>query len=713
LTIALEPSSRGTVAENMQPPVASAAQALPDATRKASLFAILLRLAQHFGRRISRDQLGAAAASADGRLSLDEFRRAAGLFGYEVCFERATRKALAEAPIPFALVSTDRDSAVLVTGRNGRSVTIFDPQAEATRTVTTSEVLRLGDRVLIFDRAPEFSWLQLVRRSVRYALWELVAASLFLNLFALAPPIFMMTVYNKIIAHKALGTLDILLVGMLLVYGLEALLRGLRSYIASHTGTKLDALLGKEVVHRILETPYSRLKARSSGHYHETLRQLDTIQQFFTSQAPLLLVDVLFIFVFLTMLTVLSPMLGALTLLAMPIPILFSALFYKAQKRLNAEKLAATSARSTTLAEVAGCATTIKGMALEAYVERKLADRLAQGAVTGLKAASAVNVINVVAAGFQQVLHLLIIFFGARMVISGEISFGALIAASLLAGRALAPLRQCVAAIQQFHDVRTAIGQLNAVVSEERSDFFAGLGVPQRIAALHVEGLTFRYAPDARPALAGISLSLPAGSITGISGRSGCGKSTLAKLLQGLLAPSEGRILVDDTDLAHLSGVAWRRFIGIVPQEIEIFSGTIRENIALAGPDAPFENVIAAAKFACAHEFIQRLPRGYETVLSSGGPELSAGQRQQLCIARMVVRDPTILIFDEATSALDRESETQLMQNLKRCIGGRIVVVISHRPVPLMFADQVATLSDGRLVRVEQHSNPAERAVAG
>ena len=679
--------------------------------RSNGLFICLQRLARHFDKPVSVSDLAAFTGSREPGLSIREITAVASRLGLTAAIERTSAGALQSDPLPLVILQSSTLECAMVLSRQDKELRVSDPMAESVRTVSYAEAKALGDKVISVRIADPFSWFELVRGATRHAVWQLIGASLFLNLFALAPPLFMMTVYNKIITHNAFDTLDILMFGMILVYSLEALLRGLRSYVASHTGTKLDALLSKEVAHRILYAPYADLKATSTGLIREKFSQLDVIQQFYTRQVPLVLVDAAFIFVFVIALFFLSPTLAFVTIAAMPVPVLFSILFFRAQKRLNEQKFELVAARSTLLSEAVAHAMTNKGLALEPEVERRLANKLAAGVATGLKAARSANAINVASAAIQQVAHLLIIFLGARLVMTGELSFGALIATSLLAARALAPLRQCVSAIQQFHDVRTAFSQLDDIVSASEPANDARMPPPTVLESVKVEGLAFAYGEGTPKALEDVSLEFPAGAVVGITGRPGCGKSTLVKILCGLLRPAAGRVLVNGSDLAHFAGSTWRRTIGLVPQEIELLAGTILENIGVGVPDAPIEHIVAAARFSLAHDFIQNLPFGYETRIGEGGLELSAGQRQQICIARALLRDPKVLILDEATSALDRDTETQLMLNIRQRSAGRVIVIVSHRPIPLMCADVVIYMANGRVTNVERIERQPVRAV--
>jgi ATP-binding cassette, subfamily B, bacterial HlyB/CyaB len=258
---------------------------------------------------------------------------------------------------------------------------------------------------------------------------------------------------------------------------------------------------------------------------------------------------------------------------------------------------------------------------------------------------------------------------------------------------------------QDFHQTRLSVERLGDILNTPTEPTYA----PGRAALPDLEGnivfdhVNFRYRPDGQRVLEDVSFSLAAGQVVGIVGLSGSGKSTIAKLIQRLYVPESGRVLVDGMDLA-MADPAWlRRQIGVVLQENVLFNGTIRDNIALADPAMALARVVGAAKLAGAHDFILRLPEGYDTVVGERGSTLSGGQRQRVAIARALVGDPRILIFDEATSALDYESERIVQENMRQIAHGRTVVIIAHRLSTLRIADRVLTIDEGRLVEDGSH----------
>jgi ABC-type bacteriocin/lantibiotic exporter with double-glycine peptidase domain len=344
---------------------------------------------------------------------------------------------------------------------------------------------------------------------------------------------------------------------------------------------------------------------------------------------------------------------------------------------------------------------TVKSLALEPEMERRWEVRLANSAFTSYRAGNLSNVAATLGYLLQMVASLAILSVGAILAIEGEMTVGALIACNMLANRVLVPLRVIATAWHQVQETKEAFRRINEVM-EEAAETPPGTAspTPELRGRIQFEAVDFSFEPGQAPTLRGIDLSIDKGSVIGVIGPSGSGKSTLAKLMQGLYRPSAGRVTIDGTDVQHMSLQALRQQIGVVPQDNQLFAGTVRENIQMGALSRDPDRVVAVAKFVGAHDFIQRLPKGYETVLGERGVGLSNGQRQLLCIARALVRNPRILILDEATSDLDPVAEDFLLRNLQRAARGRTIVIVTHRLAPLAIADRVALLIEGRIERV-------------
>ncbi|MGI9510203.1 MAG: peptidase domain-containing ABC transporter [Geminicoccaceae bacterium] len=653
-------------------------------------------------RPYSSAQILAAAPPTLNGSTAGTIRLAADRLGFKTKSVKASPENLAQVPPPFLLIGRKAGEGWLVTSRledqlelaaaDGGDAT-FHPIAELAERM--SEIMLAKPHAS--ERAPG-DWRSPIMLRLKPILWELGLASVIINLLALATPIFLMTVYNKVINHGALKTLDVLAIGMLTLFAFDWLLRSLRSYITSHAGGRLDAALGSEVAHHLVHQPLKTFEQVPTGQILERLRQLDQLRLFFTSQMPLLFVDLVFVGIFLAVLFFLDARLGAITTAAIPLFLLLSFFAKGRHQALTEASFKAAAAKASSLGETVSQAMTVKALGLEPEMEQRFKQRLAYAAETNFRASNLGGLIANSGQILQQVIALLLVYVGARAIIAGDMSIGALIAATILASRTLQPMRQVLGAWQQLQAMRIAFARLDELM--KRPTELMDLPMP----ALHVHGrirfdnVTYRYANDTRPALDAINLDIASGQIVGVIGPPGSGKSTLAKLLLGLDRPEEGRILVDDLDTRLWSPTTLRQQIGVVPQDVQLFTGSIAENISIGAADQGIDRVMAAAKFVGAHDFIQDLPKGYATQLGERGGGLSAGQRQLMTIARALVRNPKVLILDEATSALDTASENVLLANLKRASRGRTIIMVTHRLAALDIADRAISLADGKIV---------------
>jgi len=540
-------------------------------------------------------------------------------------------------------------------------------------------------------------------RRVRPALVELLLASSVINVLALATPLFMMTVYNKVIGQGALQTLDVLAVGMIGLVTFELLLRALRAHVASRLGARLEVAMGAELARIVLDLPLRQLEALAGRGIGERMRQLDQLRVVFARELPILVVDLVFVALFMAALMALAPQLGWLTLAAMPGFVLLSALGARGQAERARAAARSGAEKAACLNEALGQALSVKALALEGQVQRRFERRLVDAAKAGLAAGGRAGVVGSLAQALQHVTALAVVYVGARAIVAGDLTIGALVAATILSGRALAPMRQAVGTVQQLQQARAAWRDLEAI--ERAPPSIAVAAEVELEGRIRLDEVTFRYAPDRTPAVEGVTLEVGPGTMLALVGPPGSGKSTLVRLLLGLERPEHGRVLMDGHDVAHLPSAALRRQVGIVPQEVQLFAGTIAENIAAGAEDATFARLVAAAKFVGVHDTVQALPAGYDTELGDRGSGLSLGQRQLVAIARALVRNPRILVLDEATSSLDPATEAALLASLRRAARGRTMIVATHRRAVLDACDIAVMLERGRITRT---GTPAE-----
>ena len=437
------------------------------------------------------------------------------------------------------------------------------------------------------------------------------------------------------------------------------------------------------------------------------MRELENIRNFVTSSALTLVIDLFFTFVFLAVMYVYSPLLTFLVLASFPFYIAISAFATPLFRSRLDEKFARGAENQAFLVESVNGIETLKSMAVEPQMQHRWEEQLAGYVAASFRVLSLSNTASNLVQLVNKLVTAAVLYFGARLVIDGNLSVGELVAFNILAGRVSAPVLRLAQMWQDFHQARLSVARLGDILNTTPETIYnpGQTTLPAIRGEVTFEHATFRYRIDGPEVLHDVSLRVPAGQVVGIVGPSGSGKSTFAKLIQRLYVPESGRIMVDGIDLGVIDPSWLRRQIGVVLQENVLFNCSVRDNIALADRSLPIEKIIAVAQMAGAHEFILELPNGYDTIVGERGSSLSGGQRQRLAIARALVTDPRILIFDEATSALDYESERVIQQNMPLLARGRTVFIIAHRLSTVRRSDRIITIDRGRLVEDGSHDD--------
>jgi subfamily B ATP-binding cassette protein HlyB/CyaB len=529
---------------------------------------------------------------------------------------------------------------------------------------------------------------------------EVLLASFLIQLFGLATPLFFQVVMDKVLVHKALTTLDVLAIGFLAASFSEVILNALRNYLFSHTTTRVDVELGARLFSHLTALPLAWFQARQAGQSVARVRELDSLRNFITSTALTLVIDLGFTFIFFAVMYFYSPTLTLIVLASIPFYVVLSIFITPILRHRLDQKFQYGAANQSFLVEAVTGVETIKSLALEPQMRKRWENMLASYVTAGFRAQNLGQMAGQTANFIQKLTTLLIIWFGAHQVMEGELSVGQLVAFNMIAGRVSGPILKLTQLWQDFQQAGISLKRLGDILNTPcEPGLDPGRGsLPALRGEVKFEQVRFRYRPDGPAVLEDMNLDIHQGEIIGLVGRSGSGKSTLAKLIQRMYVPESGRVLVDGVDLA-LVDTAWlRKSIGVVLQENVLFSGTVRENIALSDPGLSMERVVAAAKLAGAHDFILELPEGYDTQVGERGGSLSGGQRQRLAIARVLTGNPRILIFDEASSALDYESERVIQNNMAAICRGRTVFIIAHRLSAVRLAHRIFVLDKGRLV---------------
>ncbi|MEL7639088.1 MAG: ABC transporter transmembrane domain-containing protein [Solidesulfovibrio sp.] len=535
---------------------------------------------------------------------------------------------------------------------------------------------------------------------------DAAVAAVMLYVLALAMPIYFQIVIDKVLTHKGLSTLQVLSCGMLVALAFEAGFTYLRGILVLHAASRIDIRVAGRTFARLTSLPLRFFGQSRVGVLIQHMQQADKIREFLSGKLFFTLLDALALVVFIPVLFFYSV---PLTLLVLGLSLVLGVFLAVIVPVLRARLLTLYKAegdRQSFLVETIRGMETVKALSLEPSRRRGFEDAAARAVSTRFTVGRIGNAATASVGFLEKVMILCIPWIGVFLVFDGSLSVGALIAFQMLAGRVTQPLVQMVSLVQEYQEKGLAVKMLAAIMNEPPERAGSGEGVRPKLAGEVVfEAVTFRYGPDAASpaALCGLTVRFAAGQMIGVAGRSGSGKSTLARLIQGLYAPTEGSIRFDGHDLRECDVAHLRRQIGVVLQDSFLFSGTVRENIAMARPGATMDEVVWAARLSGAEEFIRRLPRGYDTVLEENGSNLSGGQRQRLAIARALLTNPRILILDEATSALDAESEAIVQDNMARIGRERTTIVISHRLSMLAGADAILVLDAGRLADYGTH----------
>jgi PrtD family type I secretion system ABC transporter len=541
-------------------------------------------------------------------------------------------------------------------------------------------------------------WLPLVLKPLAATFREVVALSLFINLLALAVPIFSLQVYDRVVFHAGLSTLSALVLGMALVVAFDFILRQARARILQTVAVHIDVTIGRRLFDTLASLPLDVLEARPAEHWQSLHRDAEQVRTALSGSAALLACDLPFAIVFLGLVVVIAPPVAMVLVVALP---LFGLLAWRSGRMMAATAARErhdARARDALVAEMIGGRATIKALALDGALRPLWEDRHAaaieEAVRRGARADGYTNLATTLAIATQVAMTTA----GALAILDQALSIGALIAAGMLSGRITGPLAQLVGNWRAYVGFSAAARRLGATFALAEAPATGAIRLGRPEGRLRLEEVTFRYSGTAAAAIEQLSLEIPARGLTGLIGRNGSGKSTLLKLILGLYRPQAGRVLLDDADIAQLGRADLAAAIGYVPQTTQLFSGSIRDAIAQCHPAATDDAVIAAARAAGAHAFVIDLPDGYATEVGEGGFRLSAGQRQRLAIARALLTDPPVLLLDEPTAALDRGAELALRDSLVALARSRTIVVVTHSPLLLAVCTRMIMLERGRLV---------------
>jgi ATP-binding cassette subfamily C protein LapB len=558
---------------------------------------------------------------------------------------------------------------------------------------------RLDGRVEMIEAAPPKSWFWGTLAEFWPIYSEVLLAALLINLFALATPLFIMNVYDRVVPNQAIETLWVLAIGVAVVFLFDFLLRNLRSYFADVAGRGADAIIASRLFERMMGMRMA-VRPPSAGALASQMREFETLRDFFTSATLLTLVDLPFIFLFIGIIWFIGGPIAYVPLTAVPIIVIAGILLQIPMHRVVNRTVRESAQKHALLFEAIGGLETVKGMGAEGRLQRDWETFVDRTSDTATKARSLSTIAVSIAALGQNMVMVGVVIFGVYLIAEGELTVGALVACTILAGRAMAPLAGVAGVCTRFQQSRAALKGLDQIMHlpVERPSERTFLSRPDLKGDITFDKVEFSYPNQEIQALRGLAFRAKAGERIGVVGRVGSGKSTLGRLVLGLFDPDSGAVLVDGTDVRQIDPAELRRKIGYIPQDSYLFFGSVKDNIALAAPNADDAAILKAARIAGVEDFVRTHPKGFDLPVGERGESLSGGQRQAISIARALLNDPPIMVFDEPTSAMDNASENRFKGRLTEILPGKTLILITHRPSMLSLVNRLIVVEGGRVV---------------
>lgn len=633
--------------------------------------------------------------------------------GLQLCHIQSDWETLPDLSFP-ALLHWHQEHWVVIYEAQGDRLLIADPvnRQQTCETVPRNivEAAWNGQLWLITpaSKADKFSlsWFLPAVWQYRKLLGEVLLTSLVLQVLGLATPLITQVIIDKVIVHESLATLNVMAIALLAVGLFEAILGILRLFLFSHTTRRLDLSLSAQLFRHLLQLPLAYFEARRVGDTVARVQELENIRQFLTGTALTIVLDAIFIVVYLLLMAFYSVKLTLISLVIIPAFIVMVLTVTPILRYWLNESFNRQADSQSFLVETVSGIHAIKAHTAQLPTRDRWEGLFARSVGTSFRASTISNIDSHVGEWLMHLSELLVLWFGAMLVIDHKLSVGQLVAFQMLSQRSISPLLHLAQFWQNFQQVLLSVDRIGDILNEApEATTDTGLVLPRLQGRVHFEQLFFRYQPHQEPVLRGITFTAQAGMFVGIVGRSGSGKSTVSKLIQRMYQPESGQIMLDSFDIKTANLTSLRQQIAIVLQDDFLFNASVFDNISFGKPDVSLDQVMEAAKLAVGHDFIIDLPQGYDTFIGERGTGLSGGQRQRIAIARLFLSDAPILILDEATSALDSETERIVLQNLQRQRRDRTVLMITHRFAPLRQADWVIVLEKGVLVEQGTHAD--------
>lgn len=672
-------------------------------------------LSRRYNKPTSQDALRAGLPLADNRLTPELFVRAAGRIGLSAQIVKRSLDDISALVLPVVLLLRNGQACILDSlDRAMGEAYIVEPESgtgERPVELHELEIEYIGQAIFIkpqyqFDqRAPDvlspptrhWFWGTLARSWRIYR--DVLVASLLINLFALASPLFLMNVYDRVVPNNAVETLWVLVIGVSLVYVFDLLIRALRAYFIDDAGKKSDILLSASIFEKVLGL---RMEARpvSVGAFANNLSEFESVRNFITSSTVAVLVDLPFSLLFIAVIALIDLKVAIIALLGIPLIVIYGFLIQAPLRDAVDKSFRASALKNATLIEGLIGIETIKTLGAEGVLQHRWEQAVAYISRWGTRARMLSTSATSVAVFVQQLATVAVVAAGVYLISKSEMSLGGLIATVILTSRALAPMGNVVNLAVHYHQAKAALKTLNNIMEMpvERPAEHSFVSRARFDGAIDFDEVSFRYPGQMTTALHKVSLHIRPGEHVGIIGRTGSGKTTIGKLILGLYAVGDGSVRIDGVDIRQLDPAELRRNIGYVPQDGMLFYGTIRENILFGSPYVDDASMIRAARAAGVSEFVDRHPLGYDMPIGERGEGLSGGQRTAVMIARSLLHDPPIYLLDEPSNAMDSGTEQLLKIRLAEIVANKTLLVVTHRASLLDLVERLIVLENGSVV---------------
>ncbi|MDA0979067.1 MAG: type I secretion system permease/ATPase [Proteobacteria bacterium] len=655
----------------------------------------------------SAESLVAGLPLEDGRLTPPLFVRAAAGADFTASYLERSLEDITPMVLPVVLELEDNHACVLVEKSDDRAEVLFVDEDEKLHQVPLDSLKSryTGWCYLVkpglehADESSSSSWFWNTIKRSRGLYAEILVASLLINLFALVTPLFIMNVYDRVVPNHAVETLWVLASGVAIVFLFDVVMKSLRGYFIDAASKRADIMLSSSTFSRVMDIRMSERPDRV-GSFANNLQEFDSFREFFTSTTLIALIDLPFVILFVLLIYFIGGILAAVPLVAIPLVLVAGFLFQKPLQQVINEVFKESAAKHAMLIEVLGSLDTVKGIRAEGVMQKRWETFNARLAKMGLKSRvlslSMMNLAQLV----QQMSTVAIVAVGVYAIIDGNLSIGGLIACTILTGRCLAPMGQVASILTRYHHSMAAYRSIDRIMHlpVERPANRRFLHRPDIRGDIEFRNVSFSYRDQQVPALDGVSFRISAGERVAVIGRTGSGKTTLQKLVLNYYEPGGGSILISGTDIKQLDPTDLRRNISYVPQEISLFSGTIRENIVMGNPLASDQSIIEAARIAGILDFLNTHPSGFDLNVGERGSQLSGGQRQGVAIARAIISQAPILLLDEPTASMDNTTESQFKREFESYLADRTLLLVTHKASMLSLVNRLIVLNEGKVL---------------